>query len=133
MAKTNEYCAYFMVSGSFDPAEITKRTGIAPSECSREGEPIPGTQHQLKCSRWSLYSRLEKTDSDLEHHVIDVLNQLDTNIGAFTQLIIELDGVMQLVAYFGNDSNPGTSFSHQVIRRLAEYSLCLHCDFYFRH
>jgi hypothetical protein len=133
MAKTNEYYAYFMVSGPFDPAEITKRAGVIPTECSREGDPIRGTQHQHKCSRWSLYSRVEKTDSDLEHHVVDVLNQLDANIDVFKQLSIEFDGVMQLVAYFGHDSSPGTSFSQEVIRRLAEYSLCLDCDFYFPH
>jgi hypothetical protein len=125
MTKTNEYYAYFMVSGSFDPVEITKRTGITASDCSREGDPILGTQHQRQCSRWCLYSRLKKTDSDLEHHVIDVLNQLDANMRVFKQVGIELDGVMQLVAYFGNGSNPGTSFSKEVIKRLAEYSLCL--------
>jgi Domain of unknown function (DUF4279) len=76
-----------------------------------------------------LYSRIEKTDSDLEHHVVDVLNQLDANSDVFKQLSVELDGVMQLVAYFNYDSSPGLSFGEKVIRRLAEYSLYLDCDF----
>lgn len=78
-------------------------------------------------------SRVEKTDSDLEHHVVDVLNQLDANRVVFKQLSNELDGVMQLVAYFDYDSGPGLSFSNEVIRRLAEYSLYLDCDFYYPH
>ena len=133
MTKSNEYYAYFSVSGSFDPAEITKRTGITPTQCSHEGDLIPGSQHQRKCSRWSLYSRLQRTDSDLEHHIVDVLNQLDTKSAIFKQLSIELDGVMQLVAYFDDDSGPGISFGREVSRRLAEYSLCLDCDFYYPH
>lgn len=81
----------------------------------------------------SMCSRVEKTDSDLEHHVVDVLNQLDANRVVFKQLSNELDGVMQLVAYFDYDSGPGLSFSNEVIRRLAEYSLYLDCDFYYPH
>ena len=86
MTTSNEYYAYFSVSGSFDPSEITTRTGIVPTGCSREGDPIPGTQQMRKCSRWDLHSRLERTDSDLEHHVVDVFNQLDANVVAFKQL-----------------------------------------------
>jgi hypothetical protein len=131
MTKSNEYYAYFSLSGSFDPGEISKKTGISPTECSREGDLIPGTQHQRKCSRWSLYSRLQKSDSDLEHHIVDVLNQLDAHTDAIKQLSIEFEGVMQLVAYFGDNSGPGISFGREVIRRLAEYSLYLDCDFYY--
>jgi len=126
-----EYYAYYSVSGSFDPVEITKRAGTVPTGCSREGDRIPGSQQRYKCSRWSLHSRIEKTDSDLEHHVVDVLNQLDANSDVFKQLSVELDGVMQLVAYFNYDSSPGLSFGEKVIRRLAEYSLYLDCDFYY--
>jgi hypothetical protein len=50
---------------------------------------------------------------------VDVVNQLDANSGAFKQLSIELDGVMQLVAYFDYHSRPGVSFSRNVIRRLS--------------
>jgi Domain of unknown function (DUF4279) len=131
MAKTNEYYAYFSISGSFYPDEITQRLGITPTECSREHDLIPGTERQRKCSRWSLHSRLEKAESDLELHVVDVLNQLDANSGAFKKLSTELDGVMQLVAYFDYQSRPGVSFGRDAVRRLAEYSLYLDCDFYY--
>jgi hypothetical protein len=133
MTKLNEYYAYLCLSGSFDPADITKKIGITPTNWSREGDPIAGSEHHRKCSRWSLYSRLEKSDSDLERHIVDVLNQLDANRDVFRQLSIELDGVMQLVAYFGYDSGPGISFGPQIIRKLAEYSLRLDCDFYYSY
>jgi hypothetical protein len=52
----------------------------------------------------------------LELHVVDVLNQLDANGGAFKQLSIELSGVMQLVAYFDYQSSRGVSFGRDVVR-----------------
>jgi hypothetical protein len=64
---------------------------------------------------------------------VDVLNQLDENSDVLKKLSNEFDGVMQLVAYFGHDAGPGISFGREVVRRLAEYSLYLDCDFYYGH
>jgi hypothetical protein len=126
----NECYAYFSVAGTFEPAEITKRVGIAPTQSRREGEMVLRTQIPRKCSRWQLHSRLDKSAS-LEAHVSDVLAQLDANPRSFEQLSSEFGGVMELVGYF-YDYYPGLHFEREIVTRLAQYSLSVDCDFYFR-
>ena len=74
MSTPDTWYAYFGISGSFDPAEITRRIGVSPSYEIWLGEPGRYAK-AVKCSRWQLRSRLETTDP-LENHVRDVLNQL---------------------------------------------------------
>jgi hypothetical protein len=128
--KTNKCYAYFMVSGSFDPAQITERVGINPSESGLEGDSIKGSKMRRKCSRWILRSRLDTTAS-LEEHVSDVLSQLDAKPEAFRSLSAELGGVMELVGYF-NAYYPGLNFESNLITRLSDYHLSMDCDFYYQ-
>jgi len=65
----------------------------------------------------------------LEEHVKDVLDQLDANKAVFGELSRELGGTMQLVGYF-RDVNPGVHFDLETVGRIAEYGLCIDCDFY---
>jgi len=127
----NECYAYFSVAGSFEPADITQRVGIPPTRSCREGDIIPKTQTPLKCSRWQLHSRLDRS-AGLEAHVSDVLAQLDANTISFQQLSTELGGVMELVGYFYDDY-PGLTFESDTVMRLAQYSLSVDCDFYLRN
>ena len=129
MTKANKCYAYFHVAGSFDPAQITERVGINPTESSLEGSVIERTKMVRKCSRWGLRSRLETT-ATLEEHVVDVLTQLDKNKDGFKALSAELGGVMELVGYF-HAYYPGLTFESDVIARLAEYSLSMDCDLYY--
>ncbi len=129
MAEINECYAYFHIAGSFDPADITKRVGIVPTEASAQGEPIPHTQMPRECSRWTLQSRLQRSAA-LELHVSDVLDQLDSNRGGFQKLSGEFGGVMELVGYF-RAFYPGLYFENSMVQRLAEYQLAIDYDFYF--
>ncbi len=129
MSATNESYAYFTITGSFDPDAIRKRVGVPPTESSSEGEVIRGTQKRRKFSRWSLYSRLERS-AELEKHIADVLDQLDKNKNGFRELSLEYGGTMELVGYF-RVYYPGIVFEREIVERLAEYSLSIDCDFYF--
>jgi hypothetical protein len=129
MAEINECYAYFHIAGSFDPADITKRVGIVPTEASAQGDPIPRSQIPTECSRWALQSRLQRS-AELELHVADVLNQLDSNRAAFQKLSAEFGGVMELVGYF-RAYYPGLALENNIVQRLAEYQLAIDCDFYF--
>jgi hypothetical protein len=132
MKKPNECYAYFCVSGSFEPDQITERVGLKPTESSREGELIPKSTMRRKVSRWSLHSRLERSSS-LEQHITDVLDQLDLNSAAFERLSSEMDGVLELVGYFSS-YYPGLVFDREMVKRLARYSLSVDFDFYdFAH
>ena len=101
---------------------------MTPTETAREGDAIGTTPKSRPCSRWALHSRLGDSAS-LEEHVKDVLNQLDANKAAFGEISRELDGTMQLVGYF-RDVDPGVHFDLEVVGRIAEYGLCIDCDFY---
>jgi hypothetical protein len=70
-----------------------------------------------------------EASAPLEEQVKDVLDQLDANRVALGELSRELGGTMQLFGYF-RDVNPGVHFDLEVVRRLAEYGLCIDGDFY---
>lgn len=125
----NTWYAYFHLRGSFNPAEISERVGLTPTKAVIEGEP-GHSGRPAPCSRWELRSRLSDT-ADLEAHVADVLDQLDANRDGFIELSREFGGTMQLVGYF-KEREPGVHFDRQVVLRIAEYGLCIDCDFYNR-
>ena len=127
MSTPDTWYTYFHVSGSFDPADITRRVGVSPTHTVIEGEPGRFAK-EVKCSRWELRSRLGMQAS-LESHVKDVLDQLDANKAGFEQLTYELGGTMQLVAYF-SEHEPGVHFERGVVERIAQYALSIDCDFY---
>src|SRR5580658_8915534 len=75
MTEPNELYAYFTVSGDFDPAGISALVGVAPTESWVKGSTNPRTQRERRFSRWSLYSRLERS-RELEAQIADVVGQL---------------------------------------------------------
>ncbi len=129
MTKPNEQYAYFSVVGDFDPDEISKRVGISPSFSWKRGEVNVQTQLERKSNRWSLYSRLDKTEP-LENHVRDVLEQLEANLPEFQKLTSDFEGTLQLVGYFYT-TYPGFSLDRGAVRAAAVLGLELDCDFYY--
>jgi len=102
--------------------------GVTPTKTAREGDAIGDISKNRPCSLWALHSRLGPSAS-LEGHVKDVLDQLDANKDAFRQVSRDFGGTMQLVGYF-RDVNPGVHFDTEVVQRIADYGLRIHCDFY---
>ena len=128
MLDENRHYAYFGVADGFDPAEITARVGVEPTESWRRGDLCSRTRRERKFSRWKLYSRLERS-RELEAHVRDVLAQLDANPRGFQAVSREFGGCMQLVGYFYQDY-PGLHFDREITEGLARYSLEVDFDFY---
>ncbi|WP_310481417.1 DUF4279 domain-containing protein [Chamaesiphon sp. VAR_48_metabat_403] len=129
MVEDNQQYAYFTITGSFDPIDITERIGVLPTECWQQGEISHRTHIERKFSRWSLHSRLER-NNELDAHIRDVLAQLDTNATAFAAVSQEFGGWMQLVAYF-HLNYPGLNFDRDITAGLARYSLAVDFDFYW--
>ncbi|MBY0227803.1 MAG: DUF4279 domain-containing protein [Gemmataceae bacterium] len=129
MIEDNQQYAYFAVCEGFDPAEITARVGVPPTESWRQGDVCPRTRMERKSSRWSLCSRLARSQQ-LEDHIADVLVQLGANPGAFAEVSREFGGVMQLVGYFHREY-PGLHFERAITEELAKYSLAVDFDFYY--
>jgi Domain of unknown function (DUF4279) len=128
MQKPDTWYAYFHLRGSFAPDDVTRRVGVTPTKTAMEGDAIGTTSKSRPCSLWALHSRLGGS-APLDEHVKDVLDQLDSNKAAFGELSRELGGTMQLVGYF-RDVSPGVHFDPEIVRRIAEYGLCIDCDFY---
>jgi hypothetical protein len=129
MSEDNEQYAYFTVTDSFDPAEITRRIGVEPTKSWRKGDLHPKNQMEQKFSRWSLASRLDRT-ADLEDHIRDVLAQMDQKPAEFQSVSREFGGCMQLVGYW-NTQYPGLHFDRSMTEGLARYGLSVDFDFYY--
>jgi hypothetical protein len=128
MLEENQQYAYFSITGSFEPSEITTRVGVQPAESWRRGDICARTQRERKFSRWSLRSRLIR-DQELEAHVRDVLTQLDANPDGFRHVSLAHGGCMQLVGYFYREY-PGLHFDRDITEGLARYGLAVDFDFY---
>lgn len=129
MSELNEQYAYFTTVGDFDPEEITRLLAITPSDSWRIGDLHPRTRLERKFSRWSLKSRLAKTEP-LEAHITDVLSQLNEQPEAFARVIAQHGGCMQLVGYF-HELYPGLHFERTVVEGLARHHLSVDFDFYY--
>jgi hypothetical protein len=129
MTEPNEQYAYFTITGDFDPADISKLVGVMPTECWLKGDINPRTQYERKFSRWSLYSRLERT-RELDAHIKDVIDQLTAQKRRFFDLSSKHDGLMQLVAYFKTGYS-GLHLERELLESLAEFRLSVDFDFYY--
>ena len=85
MTEPNKQYAYFTITGDFDPADISDLVGVAPTECWRMGDVNPRTQMERTFTRWSLYSRLDRSQ-ELEGHIGDVIEQLAANKRCFVDI-----------------------------------------------
>lgn len=128
MIRPNEFRAYFTLFGDFDPAEITVNLGITPTDCWKKGERNEVSHFERKFSRWSLESRLPKSQPIVEH-IRDVLKQLEAHQVAVRKLRENIEGCMQSVAYFYSDS-PWFHFDEDVVAGCATMNLSIDCDFY---
>jgi hypothetical protein len=131
MNPENRTYAYFsLIEPDFDPAEITRRLGIEPSDSWRKGDPHPKIFGAYrKFSRWSLKSRLPAS-ANLKDHVVDVLDQMDAKKESFCSVLSEFKGELQLVGYF-ELHYPGFGLPASSTERIGFYRLSLDCDFYY--
>jgi hypothetical protein len=128
MVEDNKQYAYFTLVGSFDPAEVTARIELEPTESWKQGDISPKTQMERRFSRWNLRSRLPESGG-LEEHMRDVLAQLDAKRDEVRNVTREFGGCMQLVGYF-YACFPGLHVDRDVSERLGWYGLAVDCDFY---
>lgn len=128
MSEHNKQYAYFSLHGDFDPATITSRVGVKPTEIWRKGDLHPRNRLERKLSHWALKSRLSHTDS-IESHISDVLSQLRMNEIEFIKISKEFGGCMQVVGYL-HDGYPGLNFSPELVIDLAKFQLSIDFDLY---
>ena len=118
--------AYFHLAGVFDPDDITRKVGVAPSETARADDSIDKIRRKRRNSLWTLGSRLQPSER-LDLHVEDILNQLDTNRPAFEQLSRELGGIIA-IGGLSRGYLPAVSLEPETVVKLAQYGLRLEID-----
>jgi hypothetical protein len=131
MSKPNEQYAYFTVVGEFNPADLTARLGVGPTKSWKKGDLNPLNHLERKFSRWSLYSRLEHSQS-FEDHIEDVLEQLRRNAKEFKAISKEFGGQLELIGYF-HAEYPGLVLGRPQIASLAEFGIEVDFDFYYMY
>lgn len=130
MSDPNDIYAYFTIADpDLDPAAITQEVGVVPTDSWRRGELNPRNGRERKFGRWSLYSRLPRSE-EFEAHAADVIAQLNANPDAFKKISEQFGGCLELVGYF-HSYYPGLHFNSEFIQELARYSLSVDCDFYY--
>ncbi len=131
MTKDNEQYAYLTIFGDFDPETITSWLGLAPTECWIKGSRNEKTHFERKFSRWSLNSRLDRSES-LENHVRDVLKQTAERAEQIREIGKQYGTSMQLVGWFHSDY-PGFGMDQEMIANLARLDVGFDCDFYYMY
>ena len=131
MTRPNELYAYFTITGDFDPADITTRLGVQPTDSWAKGSLHPFNHMERKFSRWSLYSRLQRV-RPFEEHIEDVLEQLRANAEAFRLISKEFGGQLELVGNFYS-GYPGLVLARKQIEALVEFGLEADFDFYYMY
>ena len=131
MTESNQYYAYFTVSGDFDPADITALMGIEPTETWEKGSRNERTHLERKFSRWSLISRLSRSES-IENHIKDVVEQLKPHAAAVSKLAERFSTEIPVVGYF-HQSYPGMHLAPSLLSELGSLHLGLDFDFYYMY
>jgi Domain of unknown function (DUF4279) len=125
--RKNECYAYFSLVGEFDPADVTSRLAVTPTQSWQKGE-LTDRGWERNHSRWSLFSRLPR-DRAIEDHIRDVLLQLEEHADAFITISDQYQGGMQTVGYFYADY-PGVFFERDIIDGLHKFRLSIDFDYY---
>lgn len=120
--------AYFTITGTFNPEEITEAVATKPTKAWNRGDKHPQSPARYRFSRWSLYSRLDRSQC-IQTHISDILDHMDENTDGFLHISELYGGVLQVVDHFYRMC-PGWSFDKRTILRLAQYSLSPDFDFY---
>jgi hypothetical protein len=116
----------FCLWGAFDPDEISRKVGVAPSETARAGDTVGKDGMKRKNSLWAFGSRLEAS-APVDLHVKDILDRLDNNRLVFKELIREFGGILEIDG-LPPDYAPAVSLEAEIVSKMAQYGLRLDID-----
>lgn len=131
----NEGRCYFRLAGEFDPAALTTRLGVEPTEAWRRGERNPG-RDLPRCSLWKFgVADVRAEVVDIEAMSLAVVTPLEPSAAAIAEAARDWDLHVSLVValYFSPDerlSTPIVVFPPRVIAFLAQVGGCIDVDTY---
>lgn len=123
---------YLCVFGEqFDPAALTARVGLIPTEIGIKGELIKGRHIPCRETFWSLHAE-PSTDLDLEEVYKPLLKQLAGKEPIIRQFMQEheLEAVFNIVVYIADNQTPGLHFTRAFLACAHELQAAIDIDSY---
>jgi hypothetical protein len=127
---------YCIEGFAFDPNEITKRTGIEPSNIARAGEPVSwaskiksGSIPKIKFSRWELQSNLDPL-TDVEDQMRTLIQRLQAAWPEFIKLGNEYDAIFTCIIWDYSDARPAIYFDKDIVKSAAELNALIQVTVY---
>ncbi|MDG4829053.1 DUF4279 domain-containing protein [Solwaraspora sp. WMMD1047] len=126
---------------AFDPDEVTRLTGLQPTESSRSGDRVSGTSRLRRFSQWT-YELPEVRSYDTEEVVLALLGAIEPyaeGIHAACRTLGMRAGVMVVITMYGDrDTDDGgldvstasIAYGAQTLRRLTLLGLSVEHDQY---
>jgi hypothetical protein len=136
-ARTDSGASLVILASELHPNDIGARIGLAADRWWLRGEseshPSNGVTRRIphKNSGWVIESRPERTAS-AEEHLMDLLDRIGDRTEAIAALRSD-DGVLSVALWIGHhtdNGNPGFSFKHDVLQRIAALGSSLEIDVY---
>lgn len=124
---------HLVLSGDFDPDEVTRVTGLKPTSVRRRGDPTGESLGRAREDSWRITLGPVAT-MDGTAQLVEMLDRIEPVSGALRQLA-ELRGLsigLTLVAYVPPhyaSAVPNVALDHSLLRRLADLGVDLEFDF----
>ncbi len=125
----DERYVWFMLRGDFDPAEITRATGLTPTKAFMKGtRPRPRASLRT-VSGWILDSGLGPSDEVVDH-LTDLLARLRPGWEALHLLAREHEAFISAAIYCYQAQGPWVAFSPAHVAAIADLGATIDIDIY---
>jgi hypothetical protein len=128
---TQTWASFRIWGRGVEPSELASRLNINPSQVHRAGDPR-GKNKIWTDNFWGLTSQERLSSTNLEEHIIWLLDQLAPAQAALLALLAQPDVHADIFCYWESATgHGGPEFSPSIMRRLGELNLKLGLDIYF--
>lgn len=126
------YATFRLLGDLLNPSDITSRLGITPSKAFAKGETWDKTGiRQCTTGIWKLSSKDELMTTNLERHLVFLLNRLEPVTLEIIKIADELSLETDFFCYWlSATGHGGPEFSPGVLRRISNLNASLNLDFY---
>ena len=124
------YRASLVITGRFEPADITQAVGLVPSKTWHSGDAVmPGASLLHKEAGWRLSALEREQDDTLNDVVVRLLDDVDLRRNKILDLKVEHGRCIECVVY-----SPGRkavlSLSESTVRRIASLECGISIDYF---
>lgn len=129
----SEISVSFTLSGlNFNPDQLTNTLEITPTKTWQVGDLInPQTILKRKENGWSLQSELDIYSYELEDHLNNLLEKLQSKSNVLKHLCLENYGELSCVIYAIGEERPSIHLDQEIIKKVHQLNCEIDIDLYF--